>query len=365
VDVTLTVEALGPQLSGIGRYVWELCSRLPHQPGIDRLGFFANGRFLDDAEAQLHGKSKRSPVLLPAWVQRRRSMHRLRGSLVHGPNYFLPREAETGIITVHDLSVFEHPGTHPTERLRAFERDFESSLSRAKHVITDTETVRREVIADFGLPEHRVTAIALGVGGEYRPRAADEIEPELAPLGLTPGGYGLCVSTLEPRKKIAELLRAWRALPPDLRNSTPLVLAGAKGWLNDSLHDEIREGVAAGWLKHLGFVAEPTLLALYSGASLFIYPSIYEGFGLPPVEAMASGVPVLVANRSCLPEVCGDAPRYIDPDDVKGFAHAIGDALTNSAWREHARAKGLQRAAHYSWDRCVTQTLGVYRRFIP
>ena len=365
MDVTLTVEALGPQLSGIGRYVWELCKRVPQQPGIDRVNFFANGRFVDGPQAQLHGNSARTRIRIPRWTRRRRTLRRLRQSLIHGPNYFLPRDAETGIITVHDLSVFKYPETHPAERLRTFERDFERSLSRAEHVITDTETVRREVIGEFGLAEAKVTAIPLGVGEEYRPRAAGEIQPHLAAFGLAPGGYALCVSTLEPRKKIAELLRAWRELPAALRNSTPLVLAGAKGWLNESLHDEVREGVSAGWLRHLGFVSEEALLALYSGASLFIYPSVYEGFCLPPIEAMASGVPVLVANRSCLPEVSGDAAGYIDPDDVRAFSHAIAEALTDSAWRSQAREKGLERAAKFSWDRCAAQTVELYQRYRP
>ncbi|MGE5063180.1 MAG: glycosyltransferase family 4 protein [Myxococcales bacterium] len=365
MDVTLTVEALGPQLSGIGRYVWELCSRVPQQPGIDRLNFFANGRFVDGPQAQLHGNSARSHIRMPRWMRRRRTLRRLRQSLVHGPNYFLPGAVETGIITVHDLSVFKYPETHPAERLRAFERDFEHSLSRAEHVITDTETVRREVIGEFGLAEAKVTAIPLGVGYEYRPRGGDEIQPHVAPFGLAPGGYALSVSTLEPRKKISELIGAWRELPQDLRSSTPLVLAGAKGWLNENLHDEVREGVAAGWLRHLGFVPEEALLALYSGASLFIYPSVYEGFGLPPIEAMASGVPVLVANRSCLPEVSGDAAGYIDPDDPNAFSQAIAEALTDSAWRSQAREKGLERAAKFSWDRCAAQTAELYQRYRP
>ena len=362
MDLTLTVEALGPQLSGIGRYVWELCSRVPQQPGIDHVGFFANGRFVDP-QAQLHGKARRNRVRLPRWIRRRQTLRRLRASFVHGPNYFLPREAETGVITVHDLSVFKYPETHPIERLRAFERHFETSLARAEHVITDTQTVRREIIADFGFPEESVSAIPLGVGGEYRLREAREIAAELSTIHLSPGGYALCVSTIEPRKKIAELVRAWRELPPRLRDSTPLVLAGAKGWLNDRLHEEIRDAASAGWLKHLGFVPDSTLLALYSGAALFIYPSIYEGFGLPPIEAMASGVPVLVANSSCLPEVCGNAAGYVEPDDATSFREAIATALSDSRWRAQARQRGLERAAQFSWDRCAAETAALYRRY--
>jgi glycosyltransferase involved in cell wall biosynthesis len=365
VDLTLTVEALGPQLSGIGRYVSELCRRVPSEPGIDRVRYFANGRFVDGPHNHLDVRNRRQRIRLPRGVQRRLVQGRLRRALVHGPNYFLPRGVEAGIITVHDLSVLRYPETHPPERVKMFEREFHSSLERAAHVITDTATIRREIIEDLGVPEGIVTAIGLGVGDEYHPRSAAELEPELAPLGLRFGEYALCVSTLEPRKKIDELIRAWGDLPPHLRNSTPLVLVGSTGWLNDHLHDQIRRGTDAGWLKHLGFVPERVLLALYAGASLFIYPSTYEGFGLPPVEAMASGVPVLVANRSCLPEVCGDAVGYVDPDDVQEFGRAIAEALTNSTWRDQARAKGLKRASGFSWEKCSKETAELYRRYKP
>jgi alpha-1,3-rhamnosyl/mannosyltransferase len=184
---------------------------------------------------------------------------------------------------------------------------------------------------------------------------------QLAELGLQPGSYALCVSTLEPRKKIAELIGAWSRLAAADREATPLVLAGAKGWLNETLHHSIREAAAEGWLKHLGFVPESALAALYAGARLFLYPSIYEGFGLPPLEAMASGTPVLVADRSCLPEVCGDAAGYVDPDDTEAFTAAIDSALTDSQWRESAREKGLRRASMFRWQSCVARTAELYR----
>jgi len=363
MNVTLVADALGPQLSGIGRYVLELCRRMPLEPAVDRVGYFAHGRYLDRFDGLLENKLPAPRSQISNWLRDRIDKRRLRDSIIHGPNYFLPAQAETGIITVHDLSVFRYPETHPADRVHAFEREFENSLTRAAHVITDSETVRRELIADFGVSETSATAVHLGVAGAFRPRATQELEPEpqLASLGLVPSQYALCVSTVEPRKRIAELIRAWRKLPTSIRHATPLVLAGAKGWLNDQLHSEIREGVAAGWLKHLGYVPDAALPALYSGASLFLYPSSYEGFGLPPLEAMASGVPVLVANRSCLPEICGDAAGYIDPDDIAGFSDAIAEALTDSEWRTAARQRGLERAAGFTWDKCVETTVSIYR----
>ena len=360
MEVTLLVDALGPQLSGIGRYVRELCTRVPLQPGIVQVGYFAHGRYLESLDPMLDGDPPRPARRLPGWIGKRLTQRRLRTSLVHGPNYFLPDGAETGIVTVHDLSVFRYPDTHPADRLVEFERRFATSLAKSAHVITDSETVRDELIADFGVSPTNVTAVHLGVAREFQPRSVASIEARLAAIGLVPGGYALCVSTLEPRKKIGELIQAWRALPENLRCTTPLVLAGAAGWLNDSLHDEIGDGIAEGWLKHLGYVPEGLLPALYAGAVLFLYPSTYEGFGLPPLEAMASGVPVLVANRSCLPEICGDAAGYIDPDDVAGFSDAIAEALTDPAWRATARERGLERAVVFTWDKCVAKTVSIY-----
>ena len=365
MNVTLLVDALGPRLSGIGRYTWELAKRLPRQSGIDRLNYYVHGQFVDDPETLLRGSRQRRRNFLPRSLTRSLARRRLEDSLVHGPNFFLPPEVGSGIVTVHDLSVFRYPETHPSERLRAFEREFATSLDRACHLITDTETIKGELVADFSVPESRISVVPLGVDERYRPHSEAELRDPLKQWMLTPSGYSLCISTLEPRKKIAELLHAWRELPATAANSMPLVLAGAEGWLNEELHEEIRSGVSAGWLRHLGFVPEDDLPALYAGAALFLYPSTYEGFGLPPIEAMASGVAVLVANRSCLPEVCGDAVRYIDPDDIAGFRNAIIEALSDEDWRDSARREGLNQAAKYRWDDCASRTAQIYRRYRP
>lgn len=355
--VTLMVDALEPHPGGIGRYTWELCTGLPKRGAEMR--FFGRNRMLDDPGVLLRGE----PLPPPGGEMRKwRDKRALKSSIVHGPNYFLPDFAETGIITVHDLSVFRFPETHPAERVAAFEREFLSSLKRAAHVITDTETVRAELMEMFGVAPSRVTAIALGVDSSFRPLPVEGGLPALEGWGLTPKRYGLCVSTIEPRKKISELLAAWRRLPIPARESFPLVLCGGAGWRNEQLRREIDDAVAEGWLKHLGFVDERLLPHLYAGAALFVYPSIYEGFGLPPLEAMASGVPVMVSGRSCLPEVCGEAARYIDPDDADGFAAALERNLADYEWQRAAAQRGLDRAAQFRWSSCIDRTLAVYRQ---
>lgn len=356
--VTLWVDAIEPHPGGIGRYTLELSRGLVARGDVSAR-FYARNRAIDDPERLLRGDplGARRGRFRRWWDNRR-----MADGIVHGPNYFLPKFARRGVITVHDLSVLHYPETHPAERIAAFKRDFQSSLSRATHIITDTETVRREVIETFGVDPAMVTAIHLGVDASFRPRAAEDIAPALAELGLRPGQYGLCVSTLEPRKKIAELLAAWRNLPRPVRDAFPLVLSGGSGWRNESLREEVARGEQEGWLRHLGFVEEKLLPQLYAGARLFIYPSIYEGFGLPPLEAMACGVPVMVSERSCMPEVCGDAAHYFDPDDGEGFVTGLEACLTDTQWQSDAIGRGLDRSAAFTWQACVDRTVEIYQR---
>ncbi len=365
--IALTVEALTPHLSGIGRYVWELTQRIGADPSVEDVAFYRAGAWIDQPGSLLiEGAPKvprpliRTPRWMKHWQQRRIASDRL----FHGPNYFLPDGVERGVVTVHDLSVFRFPETHPTARLQHFERAFASTIARATHIITDSATVRDEVIAFTGLPAESVSAVPLGVSPAFREHSPDELAPWLRKVGLVSGEYALCVSTLEPRKKIAELLCAWRMLPLAIRRHWPLVVAGGAGWLSDDLRTVMEQGGREGWVKYLGYVAESDLPALYAGAALFVYPSIYEGFGLPPVEAMACGVPVIVSNSSCLPEITQGAALLVDIDDQVAFTQALEQGLTDNHWRSQAIAVGLRVAASYCWDRCAKETVAIYKHIL-
>jgi alpha-1,3-rhamnosyl/mannosyltransferase len=367
--VILSVEALEPRLSGIGRYSWELAQRIGDDSRIKDVRFYRNGQWIDDPATLLQPPPETTPF--QRWLKRRTRPPRAirearnrrigRSHLFHGPNYFLPEMGEGGVITIHDLSVFRYPETHPEERLRYFEREFAKSLARAQHIITDSETGRREVIDQFSLSPDQVTAVHLGVGPAYHPRPVETLRDPLARYALEPNGYALCVSTVEPRKRIPELLDAWEKLPSAVRNRWPLMVTGGAGWLSEAIDARMARGAREGWVRYLGFVPEEDLPLLYAGAALFVYPSIYEGFGLPPVEAMASGTPVVVADASCLPEVTEGAAMLVQPEDIDGFSLRIEEALTDAAWRQDARARGLVAAAGYGWERCAARTVDVYR----
>ena len=374
----VSVDALTPSLTGIGRYTWELVTRLQGAPGLKQLRFYRAGRWVKDparlrqapaaaSVAAAAGSSTSSPGARPPpsaaylWAKDLYWRTTCRGNVFHAPNYFLPPCARNGVITVHDLSVLKFPETHPAERVRQWEASFSDSLGRARQLITDSEWTRNEVMAHLSWPAERITAVPLGVSADFRPQVADLLQAPLSRRGLTPDGYTLCVSTLEPRKRIEALLCAYRLLPGPLRKRWPLVLAGGHGWQAQALLQHIEQAAGEGWLIPLGYVPIEALPQLYAGASLFVYPSTYEGFGLPVIEAMASGVPVVTSNRSCLPEVSGGAARLVDPDDVVSFALTLEASLTDAAWRAEAVGAGLSQAARYTWDQCCEQTLKVYR----
>lgn len=365
IDVALSVDALGPKLTGIGRYTLELARGLQGLEQVRRFACFRGDQWIDDFE----------PLLTEGWRQPggrlRRTLRNVQGRLsarsaiVHGPNYFLPRWAEGGVITVHDLSVLLYPETHPIERVRDFELRFRASLNRAQCVITDSETVRREVISVLGFREEHVFHVPLGVSPPaMNPTiaAGTALPSALNSFGLVPGQYSLCVSTLEPRKRIDRLVAAYGMLPTQVRHRFPLVLAGARGWKCEALDDAIVQAEHEGWLTRLDYVSDVERDALYRGARLFIYPSLYEGFGLPPLEAMAFGVPTIVGDAETLIEVTKGAARVVDVEDVDRFAETIFENLEDEQQRRALSTSGLAVAASYSWTACVASTFSVFQR---
>ncbi len=283
------------------------------------------------------------------------------GVIYHEPNFFpLPYRGPT-IVTVHDLSCFDHPETHPRERVEIALRELPPALERADHIIVISQATADAVQQRFGISSERLTVTHLAADQRFFPRPASELAQPLSELSLKPGSYLLSVGTLEPRKNLTTLFHAYSKLPENLRKRYPLVVAGMPGWLTKELETQAATLVKRGELRFLGYVPDATIPLLYAGAAAFIYPSIYEGFGLPPLEAMASGVPVITANRTSLPEVVGEGGKMLDPFDVDGFCNHLRELLENpdaaSFWRE----RGMIQARRFSWQRCAQQTAEVYR----
>ena len=241
------------------------------------------------------------------------------------------------------------------------QREIPKTLKRADFLIAVSEFARNEVIKYFGWPEHKIRATPLGVTPQYHPRTQLETQPVLAQLGLTHGRYTLCIATIEPRKNIDGILSAYRRLPDRVRRAYPLVLAGGSGWNNEATLKRIAQYQAQGWLHHLGYVPESELPLLLAGARSFVFPSFYEGFGLPVLEAMACGIPVVTSNRSSLPEVTQGAALLIEPEDIPALTEAIRISLEDETWRNAAIPASQQVAAGYSWETTARETADIYR----
>jgi len=374
--VILSVDPIKFPLTGIGRYTYELGKGLQRE-ALDSLKFLRGYRLT----SELPQPRDENPMAgAPAWkrfAQRNRlavavfrqanswlKARALKGfvdHVFHGPNYYLPPFGGRSVVTVHDLSHYVWTQGHPPERVRYMQAEMELSLKRASAIITDTEYTRHEVAKFFGWPLSRIFAVHLASGPEFVPRSQAELAAALRSLDLEPGGYCLFTGTVEPRKNLSTLLSAYGRLPAATRFRWPLVVAGYWGWKSEALHKSLQAAQSQGWLKYLGFVPQHILPLLMAGARLFAYPSHYEGFGLPVLEAMASGVPVVCSNASTLPEVAGGAAAMHAPDDEDALLALLAAGLEDEVWRSEARAAGLKQARQFSWTKCARETLAVYR----
>lgn len=366
-------------LTGIGQYTRQLCSELVRQPDIDLLMSYGmryeRGLHLPSASTTRSLQAGYSLLrkILPRPRQLKRLVEETRftwtsrrilreGYLYHEPNLLpLPYEGPT-VITLHDLSCFDHPETHPEERVSIMHRELPPAVERVDHIIVISEATRRAVQQRFGVDDSRITVTLLAADPRFAPRPADSLRAALAELALSPGGYLLSVGTLEPRKNLTTLFEAYAGLPDAVRQRYPLVVVGMPGWRTEGLMASAQQLVSRGELRFMGYVDDAVLPLLYAGAAAFAYPSRYEGFGLPPLEAMACGVPVLASSATSLPEVVGDAGLLADPDDVDAMRAGLLRLLDDRAGAQQLAAAGLARAAGFSWARCAAETCAVYRQ---
>lgn len=378
MKLVLSVEPIRFPLTGIGRYTYELALRLQQSPEITDLQFFAGRHFLPELPTAANESGsgyglKRAVqknflaveayrLLMP--MLRKAALKGHGDFLYHSPNYYLPPFAGRSVASFHDLSPFTWAHCHAPQLVRYLQKELKTTLVRADALITDSEFTRQELASYFSWPIERIHTVPLASSPEFFPRAPHELRDVLARHGLKPDGYTLFVGTIEPRKNIETLLAAYGRLPLALRTRWPLILTGYHGWRNDAIHEKLESARREGWAHYLGFVPSADLPLLFAGARLFAFPSLYEGFGLPVLEAMSSGVPVVCSNSSSLPEVAGDAALMCAALDVEALTGLIERGLTDQCWRDAAVIKGMKHAQGFSWERCARETLQVYQKVI-
>jgi alpha-1,3-rhamnosyl/mannosyltransferase len=374
INLLLNALPLVPPLTGIGNYAMHLSDGLNRHPEIGDMAYMGHAKLgtRDEVVRHLINRKIRSMVgffrkFRPAFflrdqVVKYRLRGRLDGYLYHETNYILEPYDGVSIATIHDLSYLHYPQYHPAERIWFMERGMPQTLQRAAHLITDSEYVRQEVIRIFGVSPQRVSTVHLGVNSHYHQYSREQVEPVLRKYGLGYQQYVLIVGTFEPRKNLAALADAYCSLPTRVTQKIPLVHAGAPGWLHEDIENKLFGLKQKGCFCPLGFVDGRDLPYLYAGALSFAYPSLYEGFGLPVLEAMACGTPVLASNSSSLPEVVGNAGLLVNPQDPDDLRAGLRRLLEDEEFRQFARREGPRRAANFSWDTCVQRTVQLYRQ---
>lgn len=366
------------QGGGIGRYTRELLHALIKEGDQYAYRIFA-GRAteplpIDDAIPTAAHVSFRQLPLSPRWLYR--IWYRLRlpapvqlftgpVDLFHSPDFVLPPVLGRipTILTVHDLSFAFYPETFTPALVRYLERVVPWSVRRATHVLADSESTRRDLIRLYDTPEDKITVLYSGVHERFNmaiDSAAKKAVREKYNIGDEP--FVFTVSTLQPRKNHQLLVRSFRAVAE--QTDYNLIIAGGHGWLYEKLLEEVDRQKLRGRVRFIGFVDDDDLPPLYNTASLFVFPSLYEGFGLPLLEAMACGTPVISSNTSSLPEVAGDAAVQISPHDEAAWTDAMLHVIDDTVLRERLVSAGRHRAERFRWSRAARQLLKVYGRVL-
>lgn len=289
--------------------------------------------------------------------------HRI--DLLHSPDFIPPLHTKLPtVITVHDLA-FLHWPHFLTEDSAAYYGQIDRAVQRANHIIVPSESTKKDLIGQLGVPDDRVSVIYEAANPRFRPLPPGPVRQEMGQKYGIPSSYLLFVGTVEPRKNVDGLLQAFAHLQKKYNVAdTRLVIAGSYGWLYEetvALVDKLGLGDT---VQFLGRVPDADLWKLYAGARCHIHAAHYEGFGLPPLEAMACGTPTIVSNTSSLPEVVGDAALLVDPNNWEEIAVNIHRVLTDEELHTELREKGLRRAACFSWTQAAKKTLAVYQKIL-
>ena len=366
---------LGEIKTGVGHYTFELARSLACIAPADEFELISPFPYVaagDDESEQTLPPNLRVVQAKVNRLRRRRwwsiglPLHIKRASfdIFHGTNYNVPlwNRCRT-VITIHDLSLFLFPETHEEHLVRRARLRLPLMARTATAIITPSESVRSEVCEHLSIGPEKVVAIPEAARRMFRPVPLAETVAVRRRLKVE-DEFILFVGTIEPRKNLLTLARAFDEINRNTPLRPQLVIAGREGWLNDELFSYLKSAEMGARVRFTGYVSDQDLRALYSSCRAFVYPSLYEGFGLPPLEAMACGAPVITSRINSIRETVGQAARLVSPTDFHELSEAIVHLLEDSGEREQLSSAGLQRAAGFSWERTAAATLDVYREVL-
>jgi glycosyltransferase involved in cell wall biosynthesis len=364
-----TLLLLSP-LTGVGNYAYQIARNLraiaPSHEYTYFYGYYSSRLFSSGEQLESVHRVKEAVRKIPLLGRAARDLKDLVNlfssrefDLYFEPNFIpLNIRARRTVVTVADFSFARFPEWHTPDKVRYYARNFWKKIHRADRIIVISDFIRNEAIQRFGFSPEKLTTIPLGISREiFRVYEPQDLVPIREKYRL-PENFLLFVGSLEPRKNLERLLLAYQNLDESTRNEVKLVLTGFKGWENEKVMSLIRKMKSD--VMYLGYAPEDDLGKIYNLARAFIYPSLYEGFGLPPLEAMACGCPVVVSNTASLPEVCGDAAYYVDPEDSNSITEGIGLVLRDERLRHALARKGIDRASSFGWEKSAREHLRVF-----
>lgn len=372
MNLFINLSSITHPMTGIGHYTFNLLKELLESSHIQQLAGIHQCNLLDRAQIErlvdaypappgkgslncrLRAVAGNTPFVRSAYhayqAHAVRQQHsKLRGFLYWEPNFIALPFGGVTVTTVHDLSHLEHPELHPARRVKTLRRRLATSIAASDRIITVSNASKKEIQRHFH-PACGIDIVPPGVGPAFSSVTKSQREACRRAYQLPPS-FILSVATLEPRKNLARVLEAFERLPEGMKQRYPLVICGAKGWLSHPLHKKIAQLQSKRLALCLGYVAQEHLPALYASATLSVYVSQYEGFGMPVIESMAAGTPVLTSSVSALPEVAGDAALLVSPQDTSAITHALDTLLENARLRERLAGKGKQHARQFTWQR--------------
>ncbi|MBN1122907.1 MAG: glycosyltransferase family 4 protein [Anaerolineae bacterium] len=353
--------------AGIHGYQANLLRSLPQvAPEFDFTAFVGAGNPAahDRLAVRRASLPTQNPLMRIAWEQIAAPivLSRLKPDLMHGLAFANPLLwSGPSVLTIHDLSFIRYPGRLSGERRCYLTWVTRASAHKAKRVIAVSESVKSEIVELLGVPADRIDVTLEGVLPDFTPQPHEEVEAFRAEYDL-PERFILFLGTIEPRKNLDTLLRAYHRIGQ--RGEVKLVLAGGKGWQSEPIFALIEALDLTDDVVISGFMPEAVLPLLYSAAELFVYPSLYEGFGLPVAEAMACGTPVAVSDSTSLPEVVGEEGILLPPTDIDAWIEALDQLLNDKSTRDDLSERGLKRARLFTWNRTAHQTVKTYRRVL-
>jgi glycosyltransferase involved in cell wall biosynthesis len=358
-------------LAGIGHYTLELARHLSLGWPEDEIDIISPKPFHPSVLDQPHETqlrlttSKVNPITGRWWsFGLPRYLRRSLPHVFHGTNFEIPfRSVCPTVVTIHDLSLLLYPQTHQRRRVWRARHRLPLMARRANMIITVSEAVQSEINKHLKIPLEKIAVVHSAARQLFTPMEKQKAEEIRKRLNVREN-FLLYVGTIEPRKNLSLLVRAFEESLLGKERGMQLVLAGKKGWLVDELYTSLQESPTGKHVHFTGHLDDDELCALYSSCKLFVYPSLYEGFGLPPLEAMACGAPVLASRIPSISEVVESAAQLVSPNSSREFAEAMRDLTGNDAKREQLIAAGFQRVAEFSWVRTAEQTRAVYAEAI-